>query len=82
MNIADLFPKGKVFAEISRFLLEKGKKHPGTTEPHPVKRTVKKYKVFPADSHVLLAAFYAARASSCFSIGVNTPRLRCTRLVL
>ena len=52
------------------------------TEPLPVKRTVKKYKVFPADSHVLLAAFYAARASSCFSIGVNTPRLRCTRLVL
>ena len=51
-------------------------------EPHPVKRTVKKYKVFPASSHVLLAAFYAARASSCFSIGVNTPRLRCTRLVL
>ena len=30
MNIADLFPKGKVFAEISRFLLEKGKKPPGT----------------------------------------------------
>ena len=51
-------------------------------EPLPVKRTVKKYKVFPANSHVLLAAFYAARASSCFSIGVNTPRLRCTRLVL
>ena len=28
------------------------------SEPHPVKRTEKKYKVFPADSHVLLAAFY------------------------
>mgnify|MGYP004545692055 CR=1 FL=1 len=52
------------------------------SEPHPVKRTVKKYKVFPANSHVLLAAFYAARQSACFSIGVNTPRLRCTRLVL
>ena len=58
------------------------KKGAAFSEPRPVKRTVKKYKVFPADSHVLLAAFYAARASSCFSIGVNTPRLRCTRLVL
>ena len=27
------------------------------TEPHPVKRTVKKYKVFPASSQALLAAF-------------------------
>ena len=51
-------------------------------EPYPVKRTVKKYKVFPASSHSLLAAFYAARPSSCYSIGVNTPSLRCTRLVL
>ena len=51
-------------------------------EPHPVKRTVKKYKVFPVSSHVLLAAFYAARPSSCFSIGVRTPSLRCTRRVL
>ena len=51
-------------------------------EPHPVKRTEKKYKVFPASSHSLLAALYAVRPSSCFSIGVNTPRLRCTRLVL
>lgn len=48
----------------------------------PVKRTVKKYKVFPASSHELLAAFYAARDSWRFSIGVNTPRLYCTRLVL
>ena len=30
-------------------------------EPHPVKRTVKKYKVFPVSSQVLLAVFYAAR---------------------
>lgn len=52
------------------------------SELHPVKKTEKKYKVFPAGSHSLLAAFYAARPSSCFSIGVNTPRLRCTRLVL
>ena len=51
-------------------------------EPRPVKRTEKKYKVFPASSHSLLAALYAVRPSSCFSIGVNTPRLRCTRLVL
>lgn len=51
-------------------------------EPLPVKRTAKKYKVFPASSHSLLAAFYAARPSSCYSIGVNTPSLRCTRLVL
>ena len=52
------------------------------SEPQPVKRTVKKYKVFPAGSHALLAAFYAARQSACFSVGVRTPRLRCTRLVL
>lgn len=51
-------------------------------EPLPVKRTDKKYKVFPTSSHSLLAAFYAARPSSCYSIGVNTPSLRCTRLVL
>ena len=51
-------------------------------EPHPVKRTEKKYKVFLASSHSLLAAFYAARQSMCFSIGVRTPRLRWTRLVL
>lgn len=30
----------------------------------------------------LLAAFYVARQSVCFSIGVRTPRLRWTRLVL
>ena len=30
-------------------------------EPLPVKRTVKKYKVFPVSSRSLLAAFYAAR---------------------
>ena len=52
------------------------------TEPHPVKRTVKKYKVFPASSRALLAVFYAARQRACFSIGVSTPRLRWTRLVL
>ena len=34
---------------------------PFTDEPHPVKRTVKKYKVFPVSSRALLAAFYAAR---------------------
>jgi len=39
-------------------------------EPLPVKNTVKKYKVIPAGSQVLLAAFYAARHDSCFSIGV------------
>ena len=33
----------------------------GRVEPHPVKRTEKKYKVFPVSSQVLLAAFYAAR---------------------
>ena len=58
------------------------RKKDGSNEPHPVKRTEKKYKVFPASSHSLLAAFYAARPSSCYSIGVNTPSLRCTRLVL
>ena len=56
---------------------------PAQIELLPVKRTVKKYKVFPASSlYVLLAAFYAARYSSCFSIGVSTPRFRCTLLVL
>ena len=49
---------------------------------HPVKRTEKKYKIFPASSQTLLAAFYAARHNLCFSIGVSTPKLRCTRLVL
>ena len=49
---------------------------------HPVKRTEKKYKFFPASSQTLLAAFYAARHNLCFSIGVSTPKLRCTRLVL
>ena len=52
------------------------------SEPHPVKRTVKKYKISLVSSRALLAAFYAARQSVCFSIGVRTPRLRCTRLVL
>ena len=51
-------------------------------EPHPVKRTVKKYKISLVSSRALLAAFYAARQSVCFSIGVSTPRLRWTRLVL
>jgi len=30
---------------------------PSGCESHPVKRTVKKYKVFPASSQALLAAF-------------------------
>ena len=54
----------------------------GESEPLPVKRTVKKYKVFLASSQALLATFYAAKHNSCFSIGVNTPKLRCTLLVL
>ena len=45
-------------------------------EPLPVKRTVKKYKVFPVSSLWLLTVFYVARQSACFSIGVRTPRLR------
>ena len=55
---------------------------PSVCEPHPVKRTEKKYKISPVSSRALLAAFYAARQSACFSIGVSTPRLRWTRLVL
>ena len=51
-------------------------------EPHPVKRTEKKYKISPVSSRALLTVFYAARQSVCFSIGVRTPRLRWTRLVL
>ena len=62
-------------------LVHRGKQ-PRLSEPHPVKRTVKKYKVFPVSSRALLAVFYAARQSACFSIGVSTPRLRWTRLVL
>ena len=52
------------------------------SESPPVNRAVKKYKVFPASSQVLLAAFYAVRHNSCFSMGVNTPKLRCTLMVL
>ena len=62
---------------------EKCKKEtPSEFEPHPVKRTEKKYKISPVSSRALLAVFYAARQSVCFSIGVRTPRLRWTRLVL
>ena len=68
-----------VIAKTQRLLKESS---PVACEPHPVKRTEKKYKVFPVSSHSLLAAFYAARQSVCFSIGVITPRLRWTRLVL
>lgn len=66
----------------SMYAYQELKKQLEQVEPHPVKRTEKKYKVFPASSHSLLAAFYAARQSVCFSIGVRTPRLRWTRLVL
>ncbi len=59
-----------------QFLLTNVKQKEVCNEPLPVKRTVKKYKVFPASSHELLAAFYAARQIACFSIGVRTPRLR------
>ncbi len=52
------------------------------SEPHPVKRTVKKYKFFRLAAIAMPAVFYAARHNSCFSIGVSTPRLRCTLLVL
>ena len=51
-------------------------------EPHPVKRTMKNYKIFSAGSYGCRPLFYAARYRSCFSIGVRTPRLRCTRRVL
>lgn len=50
-------------------------------EPLPVKRTMKKNKIFSAKER-FLAVFYAANASKCFSIGVITPKLRCTRWVL
>ena len=64
--------------------LHRAQKKDGYPSPdmHPVKRTEKKYKIFPASSQMLLAAFYAARHNLCFSIGVSTPKLRCTRLVL
>ena len=48
----------------------------------PVKRTEKKYIIFPASNQPLLAVFHAARHNSCFSMGVSTPKLRCTLLVL
>ncbi|WP_417018874.1 hypothetical protein, partial [Anaerotignum sp.] len=43
----------------------------------PVKRTEKKYIIFPASNQPLLAVFHAARHNSCFSMGVSTPKLRC-----
>jgi len=52
------------------------------SEPRPVKRTMKNYKIFLGWQLRLPAAFYAARYCSCFSIGVRTPSLRCTRRVL
>ena len=54
----------------------------GGSDPHPVKRTVKKYKVFLGQQRRLLSTFYAARYRLCFSNGVKTPKLRCTRRVL
>ena len=47
----------------------------------PVKRTVN-IKFSRLAANALPAAFYAARHNACFSIGVSTPRLRCTLLVL
>ena len=41
--------------------LETGKQQ--LTEPHPVKRTEKKYKISPVSSRALLAVFYAAKRS-------------------
>lgn len=59
------------------------KKKQGTFgELLPVKRTEKKYIIFPASNQPLLAVFHAARHNSCFSMGVSTPKLRCTLLVL
>ena len=51
-------------------------------DPLPVKRAVKKYKVSRLVASELLDAFYAARYNTCFSIGVSTPKFRCTLLVL
>ena len=48
----------------------------GVVEPHPVKRTEKKYKDYPVGSQELPAAFQAARQRACFSKGVRTLRLR------
>ena len=42
-------------------------------EPHPVKRTEKKYKDFPVGSQELPAAFQAARQRACFSMGIKRP---------
>ncbi len=53
-----------------------------SSELLPVKRTEKKYIIFPASNQPLLAVFHAARHNSCFSMGVSTPKLRCTLLVL
>ncbi|HJC30956.1 MAG TPA: hypothetical protein H9934_02395, partial [Candidatus Anaerobutyricum faecale] len=52
----------------------KNKQYLSYNDLHPVKRTEKKYKIFPASSQTLLAAFYAARHNLCFSIGVSTPK--------
>lgn len=48
-------------------------------EPHPVKRTEKKYKSLCGQWQELLVTFYAAMARRCFSIGVRTPKPLCTR---
>ena len=58
------------------------KKREANDELLPVKRTEKKYIIFPAGNQPLLAVFHAARHNSCFSMGVSTPKLRCTLLVL
>ncbi len=54
----------------------------GAVVLHPVKRTEKKYKILAVSSERCWPFSYAAIANWYFSMGVRTPRLRCTRRVL
>lgn len=46
------------------------------SEPLPIKRTVKNYKVFPAGSQCTASRFYMATDNAYCSIKVSTRRLR------
>ena len=54
----------------------------GTVNRIPSRGQRKNIKDSRPAARGLLATFYAARDNLCFSIGVRTPKLRCTLLVL
>ena len=66
-----------IFSIIGFFYVKtRGKGRIASSELLPVKRTEKKYIIFPASNQPLLAVFHAARHNSCFSMGVSTPKDR------